>query len=84
MVLRSDDTSARALASAESGRVQGSVAAHSLTTLFYLLAKHHKSALQARVALTGLMAIPSAAQVDQAAIEQALNLPYQGFEDALQ
>ena len=77
------DMSARALGSAESGRVRGWVAAHSLTTLFYLLAKH-QSAEQARVALTGLMAILSVAQVDQDVIEQALNLPYSDFEDAVQ
>jgi len=77
------DMSARALGSAESGRVRGWVAAHSLTTLFYLLAKH-QSAEQAHVALTGLMAILSVAQVDQDVIEQALNLPYSDFEDAVQ
>jgi hypothetical protein len=45
------DTSARALASAETGLVEGWVAAHSLTTLFYLLARY-QSPEQARVAQT--------------------------------
>ncbi len=77
------DMSARALANAETGLVQGWVAAHSLTTLFYLLARY-QSAEQARIALTGLMTFLSVAPVDQAVIEQALNLPYQDFEDAVQ
>ena len=77
------EMSARALASAETGLVEAWVAAHSLTTLFYLLAKY-QSAEQARVALTALMTFLSIAPVDQAVIEQALNLPYQDFEDAVQ
>jgi predicted nucleic acid-binding protein len=77
------EMSSRALASAETGLVEAWVTAHSLTTLFYLLAKY-QSAEQARVALTALMIFLSVAPVDQAVIEQALNLPYQDFEDAVQ
>jgi len=43
--------SARVLACAETGLVEGRVAAHSLTTLFYVLAKY-QSAEQARVTLS--------------------------------
>jgi hypothetical protein len=50
------------------------LAAHTLTTLFYLVVKD-QSAEQARVALTELLGFLSVAPVDQAAIEQALNLP---------
>ena len=77
------EMSARVLASVETGQVAGSVAAHSLTALFYLLARHH-SADQARVALTELLSLVSVAAVDQAVIEQALSLPYHDFEDAVQ
>jgi predicted nucleic acid-binding protein len=77
------DMSARVLAAAETGLVEGWVAAHSLTTLFYLLARY-ESAESARVALTDLLTILSVAAVDQAVIEQALNLPCRGFEDAVQ
>jgi predicted nucleic acid-binding protein len=77
------DMSARALAAAETGLVESWVAAHSLTTLFYLLARY-QSAEQARVALTGLLSFLSVAPLDQAVIEQALNLPYSDFEDAVQ
>ena len=75
--------SAGVLACAETGLVEGLVAAHTLTTLFYLVAKD-QSAERARVALTELLQFLSVAAVDQAAIEQALNLPYVDFEDAVQ
>ena len=76
-------TSAQVLACAETGIVEGWVAAHSLTTLFYLLAKY-QSADQARVTLSELLSFLSVATVDQTVIEQALKLPYRDFEDAVQ
>ena len=75
--------SARVLACAETGTVEGWVAAHSLTTLFYLLTKY-QSVEQARVTLSELLNFLSVATVDRAVIEGALNLPYQDFEDAVQ
>jgi hypothetical protein len=75
--------SARVLASAETGRIEGWIAAHSITTLFHLYAKT-QSAEQARVKLGELLSILSVAAVDQTVIEQALNLPYRDFEDAVQ
>jgi predicted nucleic acid-binding protein len=76
-------TSARVLACAETGIVEGWVAAHSLTALFYLLAKY-QSTDQARVTLSELLSFLSVATVDQTVIEQALSLPYGDFEDAVQ
>ena len=75
--------SARVLACAETGVVEGIVAAHSLTTLFCLVAKD-QSAGRARVAVTELLQFLSVAPVDHATVEQALNLPYDDFEDAVQ
>jgi predicted nucleic acid-binding protein len=75
--------SARALACAETGLVEGVVAAHTVTTLFYLVAKD-QSAERARIALTELLQFLSVASVGHATIEQALNLPYGDFEDAVQ
>lgn len=75
--------SARALASAETGQVEGLIAAHSVTTLFYLITKD-QSAEQARVILTQLLEFLKVAAVDQNTIELALNLPYKDFEDAVQ
>jgi predicted nucleic acid-binding protein len=77
------DFSARLLARAETGSIQGWLAAHSVTTLFYLIAKD-KSPEQARVTLTSLLQFLKIAPVDQNTIEQALNLPYRDFEDAVQ
>jgi hypothetical protein len=75
--------SAQALALAEIGRVQGLLAAHSWTTLFYLYTKSHNTGV-ARVRLTELLQFLSVAPVDQSVIEQALNLPYDDYEDAVQ
>ena len=76
-------TSARVLACAETGVVEGLVAAHTMTTLFYLIAKD-RSPEVARIALTELLRFLSIAAVDHTTIEQALNLPYGDFEDAVQ
>lgn len=75
--------SAGLLACAETGVIQGWLAAHSVTTLFYIIAKD-KSPEQARVSLTSLLQFLKIAPVDQNTIEQALNLPYRDFEDAVQ
>jgi hypothetical protein len=75
--------SARALACAETGLVEGIVAAHSLTTLSYLVAQD-QSAGRARVAVTELLQFLSVALVDHATVEQVLNLPYDESEDAAQ
>jgi predicted nucleic acid-binding protein len=77
------DFSARLLAYAETGVIQGWLAAHSITTLFYLIAKD-QSPEQARVTLTSILQFLKIAPVDQNTIEQALNLPYRDFEDAVQ
>ncbi|MDX1417117.1 MAG: PIN domain-containing protein [Candidatus Promineifilaceae bacterium] len=77
------EDSALLLAHAESQIIKGTVAAHSWTTLFYLYAKDQSAEL-ARVRLTDLLQFLSVAPVDQSTIEQALNLPYRDFEDAVQ
>jgi predicted nucleic acid-binding protein len=76
-------TSARVLAQAENGSMEGWIAAHSVTTLFYLLAKDHSTG-QARMAISDLLGILSVAAVDREVIDQALTLPYTDFEDAVQ
>lgn len=77
------DSSARLLAAAETGKLEGWLAAHSSTTLFYLIAKA-QSPQQAKVVITDLLQFLSVAQVNQTTLEQALNLPYADFEDAVQ
>lgn len=75
--------SARLLAAVETGQVEGYIAAHSITTLFYLIQKDRSTA-EARAMLTNLLQFLKVAAIDQAAIEQALNLDYRNFEDAVQ
>jgi predicted nucleic acid-binding protein len=71
------------LAMIETGKIEGFVAAHSVTTLFYLVSKDQSPA-SARVILTSLMQFLKIAPVDHAVIETALNMPYKDFEDAVQ
>lgn len=77
------ETSAELLALIETGEIEGFVAAHSITTLFYLVSKDQSPAA-AKVILTSLMQFLNIAPVDHAVIEAALNLPYKDFEDAVQ
>jgi predicted nucleic acid-binding protein len=77
------DISAQLLAYAETGKINGFVAPHSLTTLFYLIEKDQSSA-HAKVAITSLLQVLEVATIDQSTIEQALSLPYRDFEDAVQ
>jgi len=77
------ESSAGLLAAVETGRVHGYIAAHSLTTLFYLIQKDKNSA-EARATITNLLQFLKIAPVDQSTIEQALNLDYRDFEDAVQ
>jgi predicted nucleic acid-binding protein len=75
--------SARLLAAVEVGKVRGLVAAHTITTLFYLVRKD-KSAAEARATITNLLQFIEIAPIEQSTIEQALNLDYGDFEDAVQ
>lgn len=75
--------SARLLANAENNTIEGLISAHSVTTLFYLIAKDSSADL-ARGVLTQLLSFLKVASVTQETIEQALMLPYRDFEDAVQ
>jgi predicted nucleic acid-binding protein len=71
------------LAAAESGRYGGLVAAHTVTTLFYLMAKHASPAA-ARVHVSELLRVVEVAGVDHTVLQQALALPYADLEDGAQ
>jgi predicted nucleic acid-binding protein len=71
------------LAAAESGRYRGLVAAHTVTTLYYLMAKH-ASPGAARVHVSELLRVVEVAGVDHAVLQQALALPYADLEDGAQ
>lgn len=77
------EASAQLLAAAETGQLSGFVAANSITTLFYLIQKD-KSAADARAIITNLLQFLEIIPVQQNTIEQALNLDYRDFEDAVQ
>jgi predicted nucleic acid-binding protein len=77
------DASARLLAAFEVRKVRGLVAAHSITTLFYWIRKD-RSAAEARATITNLLQFIEIAPVNQSTIEQALNLDYRDFGDAVQ
>jgi predicted nucleic acid-binding protein len=74
---------ARVWAYVESGQIEGLLAAHSVTTLFYLLHRHLGLA-QAKVALHDVLRVFRVAAVDQAVIQAALVLDWNDFEDAVQ
>lgn len=77
------ETSVQVLAGVETGLLTGYLAAHSVTTLFYLIQKD-QSASAARAAMTELLQFLKIAPVNQDTIDQALNLDYPDFEDAVQ
>ena len=77
------ETSVVLLAIAETGQIQAYVAAHSITTLFYLIQKD-KTSVEARATITNLLQFIKIAPIEQNTIEQALNLDYRDFEDAVQ
>lgn len=77
------EASAHVLAGVETGELEGFIAAHSITTLFYLIQKDQSSA-QARASITSLLQILKIAPVTQSTIDRALNLEYSDFEDAVQ
>ncbi len=75
--------SAAVWALAEQGRVKGLLAAHTITTLHYLLAKH-LGQQQANLNLTKLLKVFDVAAVDRDVILQAMSLGWKDFEDAVQ
>jgi predicted nucleic acid-binding protein len=65
------------------GKVVGWLAAHSITTLFYVISRtrNREAAVQAVI---GLLESFAAARVDDAVIREALSLGWKDFEDAVQ
>ena len=75
--------SARVLGLIEQQFVEGYIAAHSITTLFYLIAKY-RSPLQSKVTIADLLKLLLVARVDHSIIEKALSFPMNDFADAVQ
>jgi predicted nucleic acid-binding protein len=71
------------LAACETGRCEGLMAAHNVTTLWYLLAKYHDAAY-ARGRVSDLLRIVRVAAVDEDVILRALVGGSADFEDGVQ
>ncbi len=74
--------SAAAWAAVETGRAEGILAAHSVTTIYYLLQKRSGSAKAKRV-IFAILKVFGVASVDAAVMHAALQLPFSDFEDAV-
>ena len=77
------EDSAAVLSLLETGEFDGIVAAHSVTTLFYLTSKH-LGQRRATARLLDLLKLVSVSPVDQDTILRGLALGWSDFEDALQ
>lgn len=75
--------SAAVLSLAESRRIEGFIAAHTVTTLFYLL-RRELGGPKARDVLMDLFRVVEIVAVDQDRIYQALAMEWDDFEDAVQ
>lgn len=75
--------SAALLTLIDTGKIRGVIAAHTITTLHYLLSKHLNRG-KASVALVDLVDLVEIAPVDGAVIQRGLALGWSDFEDAIQ
>ena len=76
------EASAAAWAAVETGASEGMIAAHAVTTVHYLLRKemgHNK----ARRIVAAILRVFGVATVDGAVLQEALQLPFSDFEDAV-
>lgn len=76
------EASAAAWAAVETGIAEGMLAAHAVTTLHCLVRKE-KGALKAKRIISAILRVFGVAAVDGAVIQEALQLPFPDFEDAV-
>jgi len=76
------EASAAAWAAAETGVSEGLLAAHAVTTIHYLLRKEVGS-VKARRILSAILRVFGVAAVNGAVVQEALQLPFSDFEDAV-
>lgn len=76
------EASAAAWAAVETGRIEGLLAAHTVTTIHYLVQKE-RGAAKAKHVLGSILRVFQIAAVDGAVIQEALELPFGDFEDAV-
>lgn len=76
------EASARTWAAVESGRCEGSISAHAVTTIHYLLVKE-LGAAGAKRAIGAILRVFRVAAVNEAVIQEAMRLSLPDFEDAV-
>jgi predicted nucleic acid-binding protein len=76
------EASAAAWAAVETGKVEGVLAAHAVTTIHYLVRKEAGGA-KARGIISSILRVFGIAAVNSAVIEEALQLSCPDFEDAV-
>jgi len=76
------EASSAVWAAVESGNAEGMLAAHAVTTIHYLLRKERGNAKARRIVSVVLRAF-KVAPVDGAVVQDALQLPFSDFEDAV-
>jgi len=76
------EASAAAWAAVETGISEGMLAAHAVTTIHYLVRKEMGN-VKARRIVTAILRVFGVAAVDGAVVQEALQLPFPDFEDAV-
>jgi predicted nucleic acid-binding protein len=76
------EASAAAWAAVETGRSKGMLAAHAVTTIHYLVRKAMGN-IKATQIISSILRVFEVAIVDGAVIQEALQLPFSDFEDAV-
>ena len=77
------DASTAVLSRVETGALEGFLAAHTITTLHFLLSQHLGKA-RTRRALTSLLGLVELVPVDEGRLRHALAFNWADFEDAVQ
>jgi predicted nucleic acid-binding protein len=77
------NASAKVWGAVETGKIEGYIAAHSVTTIFYILSRH-LSKEKALFAIGDLMEVFSIAEVNQSVLMRSLALGWDDFKDAVQ
>ena len=76
------NASAAAWAAIETGVSKGMVAAHTVTTIHYLIRKEMGNVKAKRI-ISAILRVFGVATVDGAVVQEALQLPFSDFEDAV-
>jgi predicted nucleic acid-binding protein len=76
------EASVRAWTAVETGLAKGMLAAHAVTTIHYLIRKEKGNARAKRI-VSAILRILTVAAVDGGTVQEALQLPFSDFEDAV-